>query len=63
MDDDRREPNLTRGYFGDLECSLESMAISLKRIADALTQCDQCGQTGSAAIATAIRDGMRDGRP
>lgn len=41
---------------------MASIAVSLKRIADALTQCDQYGDTGSAAITNAIRDGLREGR-
>lgn len=40
-----------------------SIAISLKRIADALTESDRYGQTGSAAISSAIRDGIREARP
>lgn len=44
-------------------CAAVSTAISLKRIADALTICDKYGLTGSASIAQAITDGMREGRP
>lgn len=41
--------------------ALTSIAISLKRIADAMSQPDDFGQTGSAALATAIRNGIIDG--
>jgi hypothetical protein len=37
-----------------------SQAISLKRIADALCQPDEYGLTGSAAIAQAIKIGLRE---
>lgn len=39
-----------------------SIAISLKRIADALCSPDKYGMTGSAAISQAIVDGLREGR-
>jgi hypothetical protein len=39
-----------------------SIAISLKRIADALTSTNEYGECGSEAIYAAIRRGLRDGR-
>lgn len=38
-----------------------SMAISLKRIADALTTTNQYGEFGSEAIANSIWRGLQDG--
>lgn len=39
-----------------------SIAISLKRIVDALSAPDAYGLTGGAALANAILRGLRDGR-
>lgn len=47
----------------DRDATLTSIAISLKRIADALTTTDRYGATGSEAICYAIRDAIRDARP
>ena len=40
-----------------------SIAISLNRIANALSQSDEYGQTGPSALAQAISDGLRYGQP
>ena len=39
-----------------------SIAISLKRIADALNSCNEYGEVGSEALANSIARGLRDGR-
>lgn len=44
---------------GTAEAALISIAISLKRIADALNTTDKYGMTGSASLAQAIVDGLR----
>ena len=57
----RLEPDLST-EFETKDACLESIAVSLKRIADALCEPDVYGLTGSAAISQAIKDGMREGR-
>jgi hypothetical protein len=41
------------------ECALYSIAISMRRIADALNECNDYGEVGGKAFARAIRDGLR----
>jgi hypothetical protein len=38
---------------------LESIAISLKRIADTLTECNEYGESGANAIARGIIKGLK----
>ncbi len=55
--------NVGQGPFeNDAEVFLASIAISLKRVADAMCQRDRYGQTGSAALSSAVRDGIMDAR-
>ncbi len=44
------------------EASFISMAISMKRIADAMQEPNEYGEIGGAAISRAILRGLRDGR-
>lgn len=53
----RMEPDLTMVAEG---AALASIAISLKRIADALDSPNEYGEVGSAAMAGAILRGLRD---
>lgn len=39
--------------------ALFSIAVSMKRIADALNECNDYGEVGGKALARAIRDGLR----
>ena len=51
----RFEPDLA---MTDQDASLTSIAISLKRIADALNTPNEYGEVGSAALARGIKDGL-----
>ena len=43
----------------DRDAALASIAVSLKRIADALNEANEYGEVGSAALAGAIARGLR----
>lgn len=59
---EKMEPESALPNASAKERALLSIAVSMKRIADAITAVDRYGQTGSAAISSAIRDGLREGR-
>jgi hypothetical protein len=54
---ERMEPGIA---MVDRDAALASIAISLKRIADAINSPNAYGEVGSAAIAGAILRGLRD---
>ena len=53
---DRMEIDIT---VVDRDSTLTSIAISLKRIADALNTPNDYGEVGAANLARAIKDGLR----
>jgi hypothetical protein len=56
------EPSATRmSNFSTEQCALVSIAISMKRIADALSEPNEYGEIGGAAIAGSIKRGLNDG--
>lgn len=59
---DQLEPAaMEAGLDTDSERYMASVAVSLKRIADAMTSPNMYGESGSEAIANSIWRGLQDG--